>query len=508
MEHELNRTVDALPALAWTAFPDGRVEFVNRSWCEYTGLSPEQASDEGWQVAFHPDDRSGLLESWRAVVASGKAGEAEARMRRFDGTYRRFVCRASPIADLAGNVVMWCGVNTDIEDRKLAEERLRKSAALMARVEQLSSSGSFCWRPATGALTWSEQLYRIFGIEPGVPITMDMIAARFDSDDLNLLREAFERAREGKDLELDHRLRLPDGSVRYIHVQALATRDPQGWLDYIGTVRDMTEHRQSEEARLALRTELSHQSRVSDLGALTVSIAHEINQPLTGVITNASTGLRMLSAEPPNVEGALETVRRTIRDGRRASDVLAHMRLLFSKTPVTTDAVDLVEAAYEVIELLRDEIRNARIVLRMNTYDDLPPVTGDRLQLQQVVLNLLLNAIESMRGVNDRPRQMLVKIEPDDSHRVQLAVTDSGEGFDSQLAGKLADAFLASRTEDLGTGLLASRRIIESHGGRLWASANAGHGATFAFSIPRCADSMTAANRPVRADVEQSRGIL
>src|SRR5579859_6443156 len=202
MDNELSRTVDALPGLVWTAFPDGRIEFVNRRWCEYTGLSVEQAAGEGWQTAFHPDDRRALLEAWQTVVASGERGEAEARMRRFDGTYRWFLCRTSPIADVAGEIVKWCGINSDIDDRKRAE---------------------------------------------------------------------------------------------------------------------------------ALRAELAHLSCVNSLGVLTALIAHEINQPLAGIVTNASTSLRMLSAEPPNVEGALETVRRTIRDGHRASEVMTRLRALFSK---------------------------------------------------------------------------------------------------------------------------------------------------------------------------------
>lgn len=804
MESELGRTVDALPGLVWTAFSDGRIEFVNQRWCEYTGLSVEQAVGEGWQTAFHPDDLRALLDTWQTVIAYGEQGEAEARMRRFDGTYRWFICRAGPIADVAGNIVKWCGINSEIEDRKQAEaalhvqeqrfelivdslptrvilfapdgdvlhanrhtldysgvtleelkawktnglthpddreaviarfnasistgeaydaesrhrladgvyrwfrvqgfplrdnegrialwyflqtdiddrkraealleaenrllemvamglplrtvlddlcrlveeissdclcrisfreahgaacrhlgspglpksflpppgvraatrdsgplgmavslkaqvivpdvasdarwtkawrdrslahglrscwatpilsrtnellgtftifrsdpgtptsfqrdlighfthiasiaierahsiaarqevdERLRQSAALMAKVEQLSSSGSFCWRPATGSITWSEQLYRIFEIEPGLKVTMEMIAARFYPGDLHLLREMIERAQEGKDLELAPRLLLPGGSVKYLQIRAHATRDPQGSLDYIGAAQDLTERRQSEDALLALRTELAHLSRVNSLGALTASIAHEINQPLAGIVTNASTGLRMLSADPPNLEGALGTIRRTIRDGHRASEVMTRLRALFSKKAMTTDVVDLAEATYEVIELLRGEIRNKRIVLHLKTADELPPVTGDRVQLQQVVLNLLLNAVEAMTDVDDRPRRMLVKLEYDEDDCVRFAVTDSGIGFDPQQMDKLFDAFFTTKREGMGIGLSVSRRIIESHGGHLWASSNADQGATFSFSVPRCADSIPAARQSACENAEHA----
>jgi signal transduction histidine kinase len=272
----------------------------------------------------------------------------------------------------------------------------------------------------------------------------------------------------------------------------------------------MTERRESEGALLALRAELAHLSRVNSQGALTASIAHEINQPLAGIVTNASTGLRMLSAQPPNVEGALETVRRTIRDGHRASEAMARLRALFSKKAATTDAVDLVEATHEVIELLQCEIRNKRIVLHVKAADDLPPVTGDRIQLQQVVLSLLLNAIEAMSGVDERPRQMRVSIERDDGDCVRLAVTDSGVGIDPQHAAKLFDPFFTTTREDMGIGLSVSRRIIESHGGRLWASSNADPGATFTFSIPLTTDGTAAVcqpvptGRPARSDAEQT----
>ncbi|WP_455281253.1 PAS domain-containing protein [Cupriavidus necator] len=379
---------------------------------------------------------------------------------------------------------------------KSSQESFRKSAALMAKVEQLSLSGSFCWRPATGELNWSEQLYRIFGIESGVPITMDMFAAEVHPGDLHVLHDMIDRARDGKDLEFDYRLLLPDGSVKYVLLRAHATRDPQGRLHYIGAMQDVTERRQSEEAVHRLRAELTHVSRVNSLGALTASIAHEINQPLAGIMTNANTGLRMLGAAPPNVEGALEIMRRTIRDGYRASEVITRLRALFRKCVVMTDAVDLGEAAHEVVELLHGEILRKRIVLRQEIADDLPPVTGDRVQLQQVVLNLLLNAGEAMQDVEGRPRQMVIRIERDDGNQVRFAVIDTGTGFEPQSANKLFDAFHTTKEDGMGIGLFVSRCIIENHGGHLWATPNESFGATFAFSIPCRPDGMAAADGP------------
>jgi signal transduction histidine kinase len=245
---------------------------------------------------------------------------------------------------------------------------------------------------------------------------------------------------------------------------------------------------------------LAHLSRVNSLGALTASIAHEINQPLAGIVANAGTGLRMLSAAPPNVEGALETVQRTIRDAHRASGVITRLRALFARKAVTTAAVDLVEATHEVFDLLRGEIRNKRIVVRLTVARDLPPAAGDRVQIQQVMLNLILNAVEAMNCVDDRPRRILVTIERDDDRGVRFAVTDSGIGIDPEHAGKLFNPFFTTKREGMGVGLFVSRCIIEGHGGRLWASSNAGHGATFSFAVPSLSDTFPAPVNGVRND--------
>ncbi|MBP0595035.1 PAS domain S-box protein [Paraburkholderia sp. LEh10] len=494
-EERFRTIVDTTPECVTILANDGTLLFVNPAGRRT--VSAPRAEDVIGKCYFDrvaPEHRARFVE-FNRNICSGNDGFLEFDFITRGGERRHMETHAAPMHDSDGAIVQ-LGVTHDITARKQAEELLRKSAALMARVEQLSSSGSFCWRPETGSFTWSEQLYRIFGIEAGVRITLEMITARVHPADLHVLHEMIERAQDGKHLEFEHRLLLSDGSVRYVRIQAHATRDPQGWLDYIGAVHDVTERRQSEEALYGLRVELAHASRVNSLGALTASIAHEINQPLAGIITNASTGLSMLSAQPPNVDGALETVRRTIRDGHRASEVMTRLRALFSKKAVTMEAVDLVEAANDVIELLRGEIRARRIVLRLETAENLPPVTGDRVQLQQVALNLLLNAAEAMDGVDVRPRQMLVRIARDDGDCVRLAVTDSGVGFDPQHAGKLFDGFYTTKREGMGIGLSVSRSIIECHGGRLWATSNERFGATFSFSIPSRQEWMAAADRP------------
>jgi C4-dicarboxylate-specific signal transduction histidine kinase len=373
---------------------------------------------------------------------------------------------------------------------------LRRSEAFLAEAQHLSSTGSFSWRVATDEMTCSEELYRIFEFDQGVPVTGELMLTRLHPEDIPSFQELLiQRRRDGSDFECEHRLQIPDRSMKYLRVVAHGTRGQDGGLEYIGAIQDVTERRLSEEALGKVRSELAHVARVTSLGALTASIAHEVNQPLSGIITNASTCLRMLAADPPNVDGARETARRTIRDGNRASDVITRLRALFSKKDVTTEPVDLNEATREVITLLRSELQRSRVILRSELADDLRPVTGDRVQLQQVILNLLLNASDAMSSVDDRARTLVIRTERDEDDRVRLAVQDTGVGFESYAADKLFEAFYTTKSGGMGIGLSVSRSIIESHHGRLWASPNVGPGATFAFSIPRRLEGAAGINR-------------
>ena len=371
--------------------------------------------------------------------------------------------------------------------RAIAERNdgLRRSEAFLAEAQRLSLTGSFSWRVATDELTWSDQLYRIFEFDPGMPVTLELIGTRLHPEDVPLLHDMIERAQgAGTDFEYEHRLQMPDQSIKYVHMVAHATRDEDGRLEYIGAVQDVTARRLSEQALGKAQSELARVARVTALSTLTASIAHEVSQPLSGIMTNASTCLRMLAADPPDVDGARETARRTIRDGNRASDVIARVRALFTNKESATESVDLNEAAREVIALLLSELQQNRVMLQSELALDLPAVTGDRVQLQQVILNLLRNAGEAMVDVHDRPRQLLIRTERDDGGRVRMSVRDAGVGVDPQDMNKLLDAFYTTKTDGMGIGLSVSRSIIESHHGRLWAEPNDGPGVTFSFSIP------------------------
>lgn len=375
----------------------------------------------------------------------------------------------------------------DLSDQKRAERALRRSETFLAEGQRLSQMGSFSWRPATDEVTWSDQLYRIYEFEVGVPVTLELIGTRVHPEDMSLLAKMkmVHQAQGGANrFEWQYRLMMPDHSIKYLHAVARATRDENGEVEYVAAVQDVTVRRLSEQALDKARAEFTHVARVTSLGVLTASMAHELNQPLSGIITNANTCLRMLAADPADVDGARETARRTIRDGNRASEVIARLRALFTKKESTTEPMDLNEATREVIALSSSELQRSQVVIQSELADDLPTITGDRIQLQQVIVNLLRNASEAMVGAHDHPRQLVIRTEREDDERVRVTVRDTGVGLDHQAMDRLFDAFYTTKRDGMGIGLSVSRSIVESHNGRLWAEPNDGPGATFSFSIP------------------------
>jgi PAS domain S-box-containing protein len=659
MDIELSRVVDALPGLVWTALPDGNVDFLNQRWCDYTGLSAADARGQGWLAAVHAEDLPELLERWRSVLTSGEPGEMEARLRRSDGEYRWFLLRACPLADASGQLVKWCGMNTDIEERRQAEAALRapwwirsptREDHFRSVADNIAGLATLV-TPAGQIELVNCQTLEYFGVTLEELRRWGIAGSVHPEDVKNVLAAWRDAVASGHPYEVEERLRRADGVYRWFHTRGFPLRDTERnivlwylvqsdvddlkrgetllagekqllemvagcnpmteileaicqliestasgcycsvllvdstgtrvargaapslpasylsscigapikintgpcamaaylneqviagdlttetrWAEWrpmalahglrscwstpissavgkvLGTfalyysepktpsslhqslieqfthiARIAIERRLTEETLSKVRSELAHVTRVQSLGVLTASIAHEVNQPLSGIITNASTCLRMLAAHPPNIDGACETARRTIRDANRASDVITRLRALFSKKDVATEPVHLNEAAQEVIALSLSELQRGRVILRTEFADNLPPVTGDRVQLQQVILNLVRNASDAMSTVNDRPRELTVRSERDEGDCVRLTVKDTGVGFGQEAADRLFQAFCTTKNDGMGIGLSLSRSIIEAHHGRLWATMNDGPGATFSFSIP------------------------
>jgi C4-dicarboxylate-specific signal transduction histidine kinase len=365
------------------------------------------------------------------------------------------------------------------------EAALRQHQAFLAEAQRISATGSFLWRVAAGEIVWTEQTYRIYELDPSRPVDFALVSTRIHPDEATWFNELIARASQtGEDLEFEHRLLMTDQSVKHLHVVAHATREQGGLLEYIGAVQDVTDRHRASDALNQLRAELASLARVATLGTLTAAIAHEVNQPLAGIVTNAGTSLRMLADDPPDVEGARETARRAIRDANRAADVIARLRSLFTNSPRQAEHVDLNDATKDVISILAGELQRSGASVRLELHPALPRVVADRVQLQQVVLNLVVNAAEAMSRLTDRPRVVTLRTARGPADDVHLSVADAGPGFLPEDVQRLFEPFYTTKAEGMGVGLSISRSIVESHGGRLWASLNEGFGATFAFAVP------------------------
>ena len=429
----------------------------------------------------HPGDRSLVQESIDRLAGGGANLDFEHRLLMPDGSIKHVHVVVQNVATET-EPPEFVGAITDITERKRAEAELRRAYDHLTEAQRLSQTGSFTADLERDEHFWSDEFYRICEFEPGSPVTIQRLGEIVHPEDRPLYEGAIGRAMAGTDPDFYFRIVTPHGVVK--HLRGFAHRIADRPV-FVGAVQDVTASKMAQDALNKAGAELAHVSRVTALSALTASIAHEVNQPLSGIMTNAGTCLRMLDANPPNIEGARETARRTIRDGSRASEVVTRLRALFTKREFTLEPLDVNEATREVIALAANGLQRDRIILHSELADDLPAVAGDRIQLQQVILNLLRNASDAMIDVQDRPRRLLVKTERDDRDRVRVTVRDAGRGLPPHSLGSLFDAFFTTKSGGMGIGLFVSRSIVERHQGRLWAQPNDdGPGATFAFDIP------------------------
>jgi len=483
----LRLVIDTIPALVWSALPDGSMDFVSQRWLTHTGLSLEQALGWGWTRAYHPEDRS-FFEIWRASLASGEPAEAEARIRGADGKYRWFLVPYVPLRDEAGSIVKWYGTCVDIEDRKSVEDALRRSESYLAEAQKLTHTGSWAWRVAgREALHLSEEWYRIYGFDPkkGLSAWEDRMQ-RIHPEDRAKLREKTDRAvAEKTDYEVEHRILLPDGTVKYTHTIGHPVLNATGdVVRFVGTMMDVTAAKRAEEELHKTQAELAHVTRVTTLGELTASIAHEVNQPLAAIVTNAEACLRWLDRGTPNMDEARRSVEWIIKDGNRAADVIQRVRALSKKTDTQKLPIDINDVVNEGIALVQRELFRHRVSLRTELAPALPVVLADRVQLQQVIINLVINGIEAMQAVTDRPRELVIRSHQDELHQALVTVMDCGVGISAETADRLFIAYFTTKSSGMGMGLSICRSIIEAHGGRLTVFGNVGPGATFQFALP------------------------
>lgn len=424
------------------------------------------------------------LEDITAELLRTGRWEGELVHTKKDGTQAVVASRWSVQRDASGHPVAVLETNNDITERKRAEDALRRSDAYLAEAQRLSLTGSFGWKIPSGELYWSEETFRIFGYDRATRPSLELVEQRIHPADIVGVRRQIDRAiRDGKDWELEHQLLMPDGSVKCVHVVARAVRDQSGKVEFVGAIMDVSAAKRAEQELRQAQAELAHITRVMTLGELTASIAHEVNQPITGVVTSAEAGLRWLAAEPPDLSEVRELLSRIVKDGGRAGDVIHRIRALIKKAPTRVAPLDINETVLDVVALTRTELLKHNVSLQTEFAASLPLIEGDRIQVQQVILNLILNAVEAMSDLDESTRELHISTGREGLSGVRVTVRDFGPGLDPQSADHLFDAFYTTKPNGLGMGLPICRSIVEAHGGRLWVSANAPRGAVFQFTL-------------------------
>jgi signal transduction histidine kinase len=377
-------------------------------------------------------------------------------------------------------------LQAEIVERKRAEEKLRRSEAFMADGQRISHTGSWGWSVPTGELLFSQEAFRILAFDPGLPApsfkaTMD----RFHPDDRAFVDSVLEEAiRDRKDYDFEARLLLPDGSVKHVQCLGHLLANESGDPEFVGTIMDVTERKRAEESVQAAQGQLAHMARVTTMGELAASIAHEVSQPLAAVVTNGNACLRWLGGALPNLDEARAAVTRIVKEGTRAGEIIGKIRALLKKSQPEMSTLNVNEVISEVLTLTRHQILRHGVLLRTELTAGLTAVKGDPIQLQQVVLNLVMNGIEATTAKADGPRELLLESQDQGPDCVVVSVCDSGVGIDPEKAAHLFEPFYTNKPGGMGMGLSISRSIIEAHGGRLWAAPNQGVGATFQFSLP------------------------
>jgi PAS domain S-box-containing protein len=639
-QDQLRAIIDTVPVIVWSTHPNGENDFHNYRLLSYTGFSAHQALGTGWVEMFHPDDIERHYNAWKRAVETEASFESESRLRRFDGQYRWFLARAEPLRDQHGKIVKWYGTNVDIDDRKRAEQALRRSEAHLAEAQRLSHTGSFGWDLSTHSISWSEEMFRIFDCEPTENPSVEMILRRVHPDDIALVKDVVERISiEREDIDFEHRLLMPDGSIKCLHVvahrmagdndsqhlvgavmditaqkrayadlersekryrhlfnhmplalyqldggrieqmldklRAEGVTDLIGYLeanpdfqracldaliveeineravqmlggdtsDFVGagvgwaweaaadTIRralasryrgenhfeeetkmvtrdgrtvdvlfsssritdlamsligivDISERIRAQDMLSRVQADFAHAARVSVLGELTASIAHEVNQPLAAIAANGEVGLRWLARPDPDLAELRELAESVVADARRAADIIARIRTMAARKPLGQEPVLLDDVIRETLVFLRHEVQSRAVTVSHFVCPTAVKVLADRTQLQQVIVNLMVNAMQAMAQAASVNRKISIRTMVVDPTTVRCVIADSGPGIEADHFARLFDSFFTTKQGGMGMGLPICRSIIEAHGGRIDAENGPEGGARFTLTLP------------------------
>jgi PAS domain S-box-containing protein len=488
-ERELRLAVDAIPAMVGIVQPNGFRDIINKRWLEYLGLSLEDVRGGAFAAAIHPEDVERYLEQRRVVFATGEPFVIEVRWRGTDGKYRWFLHRATALRDEHGNIIKWYGATFDIEDRKQAEDALRESEQRFRDCAETDSD--WLWetgpdhrfirvsgQPASGGISPPQQIGRSrWDIETDVKEEPEKWRLHFATLESH---KPFRNFR--------YRTTRGDGSVLHISSSGKPFFDPEGrFRGYRGVSSDVTATVHAEQVEGALQdamADLTRVTRLTTMGELTASIAHEIVQPLSAVVTNGNTCLHWLDDKTIDLAEARSAAQRAVRDAERANDIIRRIQALMTKNESQRIKLDMNGVVKEVLALSYSELLKRKVTVRTELAATLPSVFGDRVQLQQLMLNLILNGVEAMTSVAGRLKELTIETREDGADHVLVLVRDSGVGLNSERADKIFDAFFTTKPEGTGMGLTICRSIIEAHDGSIWASPGIPHGAVFQFRLP------------------------
>jgi PAS domain S-box-containing protein len=468
------------------------IKYSSEEFYRVVGFDPRagQPRYETFLQRIHPDDQARVREIAEKARREKTEYELDYRIIHPGGDIRDIHVIGHPVLSPSGDLSEFVGTVMDVTERKRAEGALRRSEAYLAEAQRLSHTGSWALVPGMPEIRYmSEECYRLMGFDShDGPLRFEMVLQRLHPDDQARIREVVETAdREKSNFELDYRVVHPGGEIRDIHAVGHPVLSPSGELvELVGTVIDITERKRAEEERERLRqaqADLARVNRVTTMGELTASLAHEVNQPIGAAVTNASTCLRWLAGDTPNLEEARAAAMRVVTDGRRAAEIISRVRQLFKKGSTERELLDINEVVREMIVILQGEAARQNIVATMDLAEDLPQVLGDRVQLQQVMMNLIMNGIDAMKSVNGT-RELAINSRLVETEEILVSVSDTGVGLPPKQADQIFNAFFTTKLHGTGMGLRISGTIVESHGGRLWAEDNSPRGARFHFTLP------------------------
>ena len=450
-------------------------------------LVPDALVDQEWKV--NPDIKLGMISymgfpvAWPNGDIFGTICVLDSRRNEYNELYKKLLlqCRDVLQADLTS-----LQARNELELKVLERTaELRRSEVYLTEAQKLSRTGSFGWNVKTGDIFWSDESFRIFGYDKALSPTVDMALQRVHPEDLALVQRTIDRASsDGKDIDLEFRLLLPDGTVKNIRVVARAVRDAAGQLEFNGALMDVTAAKRAEEELIRAQAELARAARVTTLGELTASIAHEINQPLGAMVANGNAGLAWLKRATPDVAQARDALTCIVDDGLRAGEVIESIRAMFKNVDQEKTPIDINKLVRDMLGLMLGELRANHVSVEIKLDDNLPDVRGNRVQLQQVILNLIRNAIEAMHSVTHRARVLRIRSAIHERDGVLVSVEDSGTGLNPNDAARIFDSFFTTKPQGLGVGLSISRSIIQRHEGRLWATSGTDQGAVFNVLLP------------------------